>query len=521
MSDPRLRESTFSQYCLDSFRRRGSNIAFTQGNHHLTGSECHELTLAIAAVLEDNGVTRGDGVCLLSGNRPEAFLAQVAVQLIGARYTGLHPMGSFADHAFVIENSEARVLIYDPTAYSDRAAALEAAAGGVTVFSLGPGPVGNDILALAKSAAPPVSRAMENDIAFVFYTGGTSGKPKGVIHTQRSWYHQSLLVQSYWQWPSDPVLLVAAPISHAAGAMVAPALALGGRVVLVDGFTPGEFLRTIEAEQVSVTFLVPTMLYKLLDNPETRQRDLSSLQTLIYGAASITLERLAEARELFGEILMQGYGQTEIGNGALLLLKQDHRPDAPEILASAGRTPPGVEAIILLDDGTDAAPGEPGELCFRSASVMSGYWKLPELTSETLQGGWLHTGDIATRDAAGYITIVDRKKDMLISGGFNVYPKEVEEALNQHPLVTAAVVVGIPDPTWGEAVVALIQTVEGAHIDPDELKAWVREHKGPVYTPKHVAFVDDFPQTGLGKINKKAIRSEYSHISDAVADPRG
>lgn len=522
MNDALLRESTFSQYCLDAFRRRGDGIAFTYGDQHVSGGECFNLAHAIASVLEADGVMQGDGVCVLSGNRPEAFITQVATQMIGGRYTGLHPLGSLADHRFVLEDSEAAVFVYDPTAFSDRAVEIAEAAANVQVFSLGPGPVGRDILALAESVTPvAASRAREEDVAFVFYTGGTSGKPKGVVHTQRSWYHQTLQIQAYWQWPDDPVTLVAAPISHAAGALVAPTIALGGRVVLADGFVPREFLRLIETEQVSVSFLVPTMIYKLLDEPETTHHDLSSLKTLVYGASSISIERVKEARALLGEVLLQGYGQTEIGNGSLLLLKGDHRDDAPGILASAGRTPPGVTAAILDEDDAEVAQGQPGELCFRSASVMRGYWKLPELTAETLRGGWLHTGDIAVMDADGYITIVDRKKDMLISGGFNVYPKEVEGALQEHPAVNSAAVVGVPDPTWGEAVIALVRLAVNASVDPDELKAWVRERKGPVYSPKHITIVDEFPQTALGKIDKKAIRQGWSIPGDSHTNLRG
>ena len=522
MEFSRLRESTFSQYCLDALRRRGDGIAFTHGDRHFSGVECYALAHSIAAVLEGVGVARGIGVCVLSSNRPEAFITQVATQMLAGRYTGLHPMGSLGDHQFILNDSDAQVLVYDPQAFGERAVQIAADRPDIEVFSLGPGPVGRNILELAEAIEPvAAASAREDDLAFVFYTGGTSGKPKGVVHTQRSWYHQSLHIQAYWQWPSAPVVLVASPITHAAGAMVAPALALGGRVVLTDGFAPGEFLRLIGKERVSVTFLVPTMIYKLLDDPETKQQDLSSLRTLVHGASSISVERLSEARAVFGDVLLQGYGQTEIGNGALILLKEDHRDDAPEVLASAGRTPAGVTAVILGEDGVPVAQGEPGELCLRSASVMHSYWKLPELTRETLRDDWLHTGDIAVMDGNGYITIVDRMKDLVVSGGFNVYPKEVEEALHEHPDVRAAAVVGVPDPLWGEAVVALVCLVDGANASADELRAWVRERKGPVCTPKQIKLVDELPQTALGKINKKFIHQEWSTLGRPVTDRGG
>ncbi|MET0887450.1 MAG: AMP-binding protein [Mycetocola sp.] len=518
----RLRQSTFSQYCLDAFRLRGNEIAFTYGDRHLTGFECLALAHALAAVLASHGVGRGEGVCVLSSNRPESFITEVASQMIGGRYTGLHPSASLADHQFVLQNSAARALVYDPVAFGERAVQIAAHTPGVQLFSLGPGPVGKNILALAAVAQPvtdPV--ALEDDIAFIFYTGGTSGKPKGVVHTQRSWYHQSLQIQAHWQWPHDPVLLVTAPITHAAGGLVAPALALGGRVVLVDGFEPSDFLRIVQQERVSVTFLVPTMIYKLLDHPETRLFDLSTIRTLVYGASTISLERLLEARALFGDVLLQGYGQTEIGSGSLLLLKQDHLSGQPDILASAGRTPPGVTAQIVDDDDRPVPPGQPGELCLRSASVMQGYWKLPELTVAALRGGWLHTEDIAVMDARGYITIVGRKKDMVVSGGFNVYPKEIEDALQDHPGVRSSAVVGVPHHIWGEAVVALVCLVEKDAADQDELKAWIRERKGPVCTPKEIRFADYIPETALGKVDKNAIRKEWANATALHKELRG
>ncbi|MDF3312051.1 AMP-binding protein [Rhodococcus sp. T2V] len=507
-----LPDSTFVDYCLSALARRGRGVAFTHGDREMTGDAAVELAHAMARVLSDGGLTTGAGIAVLSGNLPEAFIVMIGAQMLGARHTGLAPMGSESDHRFILEDSEAHTFVYDPRSYGDRARALAKIPGLQKVYSLGPGPVGEDLIALAAEANEGTDKknftsvATADDYSSIFYTGGTTGRPKGVVHTHRAALCQALLVQANWQWPDDIVLMIAAPITHAAGQLLAPALALSGRVVLVEKFDAAEALRIIEREKVSVTFLVPTMIYALLDHPDIDNRDLSSLATLVYGAAPMSIPRLVQARNRFGNVLLQGYGQTEIGVGATLLLKQDHREDRPDLLASAGRPPAGITATILDSHDREVALGTPGELCLRGTSVMSGYWKQPELTASALKGGWLHTGDIAVQDVDGYIFIVDRKKDMIISGGFNVYPREIEDVLHTHPAVDHAAVIGIPDDKWGEAVHALVKIKAGAEVDEAELKALVREKKGAIYTPKEIHFTDNFPLTAVGKIDKKMIR---------------
>lgn len=508
-------ESTFVQYCLEALALKGRSVAFVHDGRAITAEECLDLVHALAETLERRGVDKGTTVCVIAGNLPEAFLLQLAVLMNGGIYCGLHPMGSLDDHRYILEDTTAAVLAYDPRKFTDRARELEASVD--LVVSLGPGDVGEDVLAPAVEhlGVRRPCLASPADPSIVYYTGGTTGLPKGVVHTHRSNLYMAMTVQGSWEWPRRPSLLLVAPITHAAGQMIAPALALRGQVVLHDGFDPQAFLDAVENDDVSASFVVPTMLYALLDTPGLEDRDLSGLETLIYGAASIAPERLRQAQAVFGDALFQGYGQTELGIGALQLTKDEHDFDIPGRVGSTGRPPAGTRVAILDDQGREVPDGTTGEICFQSGSVMAGYLNKPEQTAEALAGGWLHSGDVGFRDAEGFVSIVDRKKDMIVTGGFNVYSKEVEDALCSHPDVLLAAVVGVPDPRWGEAVHAMVTVAPGTAPSPEDLMAWVKKRKGSVHAPKTVSFVDDLPKTMLGKIDKKAIRSAASPTQSA------
>jgi fatty-acyl-CoA synthase len=502
--------STYVGYCLQGLRRCGNGVAFSHGDTHITGRDALAMVHRMSSVLRDRGLLPGMGISVLSGNRPEAFLLQLAAQLAGARHTGLHGMASVDDQAFVLADSQAHTFVYDPRFYSQRSAELMGHISPEQVFSLGPGPVGEDLLRLASNAnGTDHSLASPETIASIFYTGGTTGRSKGVIQTQASSLFVTLLAQANWEWPPTPTLLLASAITHAAGQLIGPTLALGGRVVLLDKFDPGEFLRVIERERVSVTFLVPTMIYTLLDHPDIDKRDTSSLATVVYGAAPINPERLREAQSRFGPVLMQGYGQTESGVGSLLLSKADHVAASRHGQIPTGRPPAGLEVSVRDERDEPVGVGVTGEICLRGSTIMAGYWNQPALTAEVLHDGWLHTGDIGFQDELGYVTLVERKKDMIVSGGFNVYPREIEDVLMSHPAVRLAAVVGIPDSKWGEAVHALVVGDSDHEVDAAALIKLVRDKKGPVYAPKSVEWVKSLPQTALGKIDKAAIRQRF------------
>jgi fatty-acyl-CoA synthase len=291
--------------------------------------------------------------------------------------------------------------------------------------------------------------------------------------------------------------------------MIVPTLALGGTFVLQRGFDPERFIDAVQAHRIGSAFLVPTMIYKLLDHPRCATADFSSLELLSYGASPMAPARIREAIARIGPVLSQSYGQTECPSNILHLTAEDHCRTDVDTLASAGMPYPGVTVALLDENDRPVPEGEVGELCVRSALVMDGYWKQPGLTAQALRGGWLHTGDMARRDAHGYHYLVDRRKDMIISGGFNVYPKEVEDVIAQHPAVAAVAVIGVPDERWGEAVKAVVVRRGGAPLGTDEVRALVRQAKGSVCTPKTVEFADALPLTPLGKPDKKALRERY------------
>jgi fatty-acyl-CoA synthase len=305
-------------------------------------------------------------------------------------------------------------------------------------------------------------------------------------------------------------LLVSSPLSHGAGALVIPVLYKGGQIVIHEHFDTERTIDAIETGLASALFLVPTMLYALLDNPRIAGADLTRLKRIIYTAAPISPTRLQQALNVFGPILHQNYGQTEVPGTILSLTAEDHIDPRGGMLTSAGKPYLCVSVRLVDNNGVELPRGGGiGELCVRAPHVTVGYWNNPEATSELLLDGWLHTGDMAYEDENGYFHIVDRKKDMIISGGFNIYPQELEQVLTKHAAVSAAAVIGVPDPKWGEAVKAFVVVKGGQTVDSAELISLAREKKGAVMAPKTVEFVTQLPLTELGKIDKKALRAPY------------
>ncbi|HEY5638290.1 MAG TPA: AMP-binding protein [Burkholderiales bacterium] len=504
---------TMGELIIRALQRGGDRIAFILDEQSISYRAFAAQLSQMVQALSARGVKQGDAIAVLSSNRPEAFLVSAAGYLMGLRSTWMHPLASEDDHAYLLEDSGVQHLVVDPGMFAARAVSLRKRVPGVqAIYGLGPNGFGEDLLAAASAFTPgPLhSVAAPEDLCTLIYTGGTTGKPKGVMHSHRVQVTMVMTELAEWDWPQETRLLAMTPITHAAGAMIVAVLTRGGTFVMAKGFEPQRFFELVERHRITCTFLVPTMVYVLLDHPGVAQADLSSMELIIYGASPMAPARLVEGMRRFGPVFMQLYGQSEAPNCVTVLHRHEHDPENhPERLASCG-TAVGSSLVRLLDDeGHEVPAGEVGEICVRGPLVMLGYWNKPEETAKALRHGWLYTGDLARQDADGFLYIVDRSKDLIISGGFNVFPREVEDVLTQHPAVAAAAVIGVPDAKWGEAVKAVVVLKAGATVPPEELMARVREAKGPVQAPKSVDFVDALPVTGLGKPDKKALRAKY------------
>ncbi|MBW2369514.1 MAG: AMP-binding protein, partial [Deltaproteobacteria bacterium] len=403
-------------------------------------------------------------------------------------------------------------MVVDAEAYPDKARDLSKLATALRFFiTLGPFEFGTNLeTALTDFYPEPlICESEEEDIMYVLYTGGTTGRPKGVVHTHKSCVALTVITLAEWEWPVEYRALASTPISHSSGGFMATSFLRGGTIYFLRSYSPELFVEAVEKHRITTTFLVPTMVYGLLDHPGIRKADFSSLELIIYGAAPMSPSRLAEALEVFGPVFMQVYAQTESTAALTALFKHQHSIENINRLASCGMPLAGVRVKLMDENDNEVPIGDKGEICVRSSAVMAGYWNRPAETAETLRNGWLHTGDIATREASGFLYIVDRKKDMIVSGGFNVFPKEIEDILSSHPSVAMAAVIGVPDEKWGESVKALIVPKKPSTVSPDELIGLVRAKKGPHYAPKSIDFMDNMPVTPLGKPDKKALRKRY------------
>jgi fatty-acyl-CoA synthase len=489
-------------------------VTFNDTGQIVSAREFRDVISRYIQAINGVGVARGTRVGLLSRNRPEVLFVNGALPFVEVCPVSLHPMGSVDDFAYIIEDAHIELLIFDPRYFQDMARELKQRLPTLKhLLALGPTEVGQDLTALASGYAPaPLKpRHVEpEDIVRMGYSGGTTGKPKGIMSTARGRATATDILLKEWEWPKEIRQLICSPLSHGGGSVFIPTMIKRGSMVVLPGFEPTAVLEAIEKHRITCMLLVPTMIYALLDHPGLKEYDLSSLEIIYYGASSISPSRLKEGIEKLGPIFFQFYGQAEAPMSVSVMKRSEHDPKDLKRLASCGRPVPWVR-VALLDDKCEPVPdGQPGEICVQGPLLMKGYLNKPEVTAEVFAGGWLHTGDVAVRDPDGFLRIVDRKKDMIVTGGFNVYPREVEDVLSSHPAVAAAAVIGVPHEKWGEAVKAIVVLRAGAEVSAAELIALVREKKGVVQAPKTVVFTDRIPVSGLGKPDKKVLRAEHA-----------
>ncbi|MES2537614.1 MAG: AMP-binding protein [Pseudomonadota bacterium] len=511
MTYPALAPPTLGTLLLRALARYPQRTAFAWDGGTLSYRATAELIGRMQSVYAQAGLQRGQRVCMLTSNLATAWCAGMAALCNGMAITWLHPIGSREDHLFQLADFDTDVLIVDAAVHGARGGELAAARPGLrAVYTMGPADFGQDLLAAAERAGSctPRDLAFCDDLSIINYTGGTTGRSKGAARDHTGYSSLLMNVMADFELPANPRYLLVAPMTHVAGSKIQPVLTRGGTVYLMNGFVPDRIFETIARNSINMTLLVPTMIYALLDNPGMDRADLSSLELLLYGASPMSPSRLIEGLERLGPVFSQLYGQTE-GYPLSVLGRADHDAKHPELFASCGQATAGTTLCLLDDDGQQVAAGEVGELCARAPHVMQRYLNLPELSAETLKDGWLHTGDMARADERGYLYIVDRKKDMVISGGFNIYSRDVEDVISTHAGVASVAVIGVPDPKWGEAVVAIVTRRAGATVTADDLVQLVKEHKGSLYAPKRIEFVDSLAVTSLGKIDKKTLRARY------------
>ena len=492
--------------------------AVRDGDRTLTYRQLADRIAAVGAGLQHAGVTAGDRVAYLGGNSAALLSTMFAVLRIGGVFVPLNTRLAVAELAYMLEDSGARVLLAGPVKLDDaRAAAAKADA--VQVVSSVPTPGLTDIDGLAGGAGTDADLPVlsEDETALIVYTSGTTGRPKGARLTHRNLTANTLNQLTHLDVLSTDVTLAVAPLFHMGGLglLVLPTLLKGGQVVIVEAFDPAGLLRLIEEAGATTFFGVPTMLAAMADHPDWSDARLDSLRLVLYGGSPVA-EKVAAAWLARGYPLVQGYGMTEASPGVLLAIPQG-APDHP--------TSPGMPHLFidvgLRIDGTVHWPPPPeatGELVVRGPNVFAGYWDRPTETAAAFdRDGWFGTGDVARQASDGWFTIVDRVKDMIISGGENVYPAEVEAVLGGHPLVAECAVVGVPDERWGEVGLAFVLPLPGTDIETDELTRYLRDRLARYKVPRHIRIVDQLPRNAMGKLVRPDLRRTAVELLEASA----
>jgi acyl-CoA synthetase (AMP-forming)/AMP-acid ligase II len=494
--------------------------ALIYGSKRLTYSQLNARANRLAHALRDLGVKRGDNVAILQSNKPEFFETLFACFKAGLGTVPinfrLHPR----EFAFIIDHSQASAVVLSE---EFNAAILEVRDHIPLVRNLitlaGSDGEFLDYEKLLSGSSDEFVDAdvAPEDLAWLFYTSGTTGMPKGAMLT-----HRNLLAMTMSFYADmcpgfgpDDVILHAAPLSHGSGLYGLPNFGKAATNVILESrsFEPELVFMNIERYRVTNIFAAPTMIRILLDHLPLNRHDYSSLRSLIIGGAPILVQDLKEAIRKFGACLVHLYGQGESPMTITYLPHRDHVLEGTQAqlkrLASAGIPRTDVEVRIFDEDDRELPRGDIGEIVTRSDLVMKGYWRNPEATAKALRNGWLHTGDTGYMDENGYLFIMDRSKDMIISGGENIYPREIEEVLIRHPAVREVAVIGVPDLKWGEAIKAVVVLKPGQKATEGELIAFCKENVASYKKPKSVDFVEELPKSGLGKILKRELRSRY------------
>ena len=482
-----------------SAARGAAAPAVRLGGQALSYGELDDGSARVATLLREHGLQRGDRVGVMLPNVPEFPLAYYGVLRAGGIVVPMNVLLKRREIAFYLGDSGARLLLaWHGFAEEARAGAAEAGAELIEVE-----PEGFAATLAALEPSPEMAAAEDSDTAVILYTSGTTGKPKGAELSHLNLLRNAdVSARTNTTVGQGDIVLGALPLFHSFGQTVSmnASVMVGATLTLVPKFDPGEALETMARDDVTHFYGVPTMYGALLHHPGREDYDLGSLRVCMTGGSSMPVEVLRGFEDAFGAVVLEGYGLSETSPVACC-----NHPDRERRPGSIGTPIEGVEMRIVDENDAEVPRGEVGEIVIRGHNIMKGYWGLEDATEEALRGGWFHSGDMGREDEDGYFFVVDRKKDMIIRGGYNVYPREVEELLYEHPAIREAAVLAVPHPEWGEEVGAAVVLEPGEEVAPEEISAWVRERIAAYKYPRVVWFLDDLPKGPTGKIVKREI----------------
>jgi acyl-CoA synthetase (AMP-forming)/AMP-acid ligase II len=479
--------------------------------------ELDKRTNRLARGLYALGMEKGDRVAIQSWNRPEIAETEVACYKAGMVRVPINARLSPAETIGILNNAEVKALIADQEHLEpllQNSQSLETVRHFVNLDGAIAGTVSFDKV-LAENFDQAFSVEVESDeLAVLTYSSGTTGKLKGIMQSygnRMAMIRKALMFPEVRIRPGDTIIHVG-PITHVSGMLLMPFFFTGGCNLILNRFDLDMLLETIQRERVNYTMVVPAMINFLLAYPKVTQYKFDSLKGIFYGAAPIPPARVQQAIDLFGPILIQGYGMSETTSFIAVLTASDHieaLKNNPGRLGSCGRPVFDTEIRVVNEKGEEVSPGEMGEITARGPDIMKGYYKDPELTQKTIIDGWIYSGDMAKVDEEGYIYIVDRKTEMIITGGFNVYPSEIEQVLYKHPSILEACVVGVPDDKWGEAIKAVVVLKKGQSATEEELINHCKTLLSSYKKPQSVDFLSELPKNPNGKIARRTVKEKY------------